>query len=148
MLIIPHWRFSARQNYATVPLSKTMHLLRPVESQSKPQYQRILNLSDALLVCDDKKTLAALHRQFIEAPDVSNMASAPGQPTPCVRHCEPTKSLGSPQDHLHQHRRLAGRERQTDPLSGACGVSTWSQVDTNGCGTREVQRIGNSRLSC
>lgn len=41
---------------------------------SQPQYQHMLNLSDALLVCDDKKTLAALQRQFIEAPDVSNMA--------------------------------------------------------------------------
>ncbi len=41
---------------------------------SKPQRQHILNLADALLVCDDKKTLAALQRQFIEAPDPSNMA--------------------------------------------------------------------------
>lgn len=41
---------------------------------SKPQYQHLLNLSDALLACDDKKTLAALRRQFIKAPDVSNMA--------------------------------------------------------------------------
>jgi hypothetical protein len=41
---------------------------------SKPQRQHILNLADALLVCKDKKTLAALQRQFIEAPDASNMA--------------------------------------------------------------------------
>ena len=41
---------------------------------SKPQHQHILNLADALLVCEDKKTLAALQRQFIEAPDASNMA--------------------------------------------------------------------------
>lgn len=41
---------------------------------SKPQRQHILNLADALLVCEDKKTLAALQRQFIEAPDASNMA--------------------------------------------------------------------------
>lgn len=40
----------------------------------KPQRQHILNMADALLVCEDKKTLAALQRQFIEAPDASNMA--------------------------------------------------------------------------
>jgi hypothetical protein len=34
----------------------------------------MLNMVDALLVCEDKKTLAALQRQFIEAPDASNMA--------------------------------------------------------------------------
>jgi hypothetical protein len=41
---------------------------------SKPQRQHILNMADALLVCEDEKTLAALQRQFIEAPDASNMA--------------------------------------------------------------------------
>lgn len=41
---------------------------------SKPQRQHILNLADALLVCEDEKTLAALQRQFLEAPDASNMA--------------------------------------------------------------------------
>ena len=41
---------------------------------SKPQRRHILNLADALLVCEDEKTLAALQRQFIQAPDASNMA--------------------------------------------------------------------------
>jgi len=41
---------------------------------SQPQHRHILNLADALLVCEDKKTLAALQRQFVEAPDASNMA--------------------------------------------------------------------------
>ena len=41
---------------------------------SKPQRQHILNMADALLVCEDKKTLAALQRQFVQAPDASNMA--------------------------------------------------------------------------
>ena len=41
---------------------------------SRPQRQHILNLADALLVCEDEKTLAALQRQFIQAPDASNMA--------------------------------------------------------------------------
>jgi hypothetical protein len=41
---------------------------------SKPQRQHMLNLADALLVCEDEKTLAALQRQFIQAPDASNMA--------------------------------------------------------------------------
>lgn len=41
---------------------------------SKPQRQHILNLADALLVCEDEKTLAALQRQVLEAPDASNIA--------------------------------------------------------------------------
>ena len=41
---------------------------------SKPQRQHMLNLMDALLVCGDTKTLAALQRQFIEAPNASNQA--------------------------------------------------------------------------
>jgi len=34
----------------------------------------MLNMADALLVCEDTKTLAALQRQFVQAPDASNMA--------------------------------------------------------------------------
>src|SRR3970040_1935165 len=41
---------------------------------SEPQRQHMLNLMDALLVCEDTKTLAALQRQFLEAPDASNQA--------------------------------------------------------------------------
>ena len=41
---------------------------------SKPQRNHLLNMADALLVCEEKKTLAALQRQFVEAPDASNMA--------------------------------------------------------------------------
>jgi DDE family transposase len=41
---------------------------------SQPQRQHMLNLADALLVCEDHKTLAALQRQFLDAPDSSNMA--------------------------------------------------------------------------
>jgi hypothetical protein len=41
---------------------------------SQPQRQHMLNLADALLVCEDDKTLAALQRQFLLAPDPSNMA--------------------------------------------------------------------------
>jgi len=41
---------------------------------SQPQHRHILNMVDALLVCEDTKTLAALRRQFVEAPDASNMA--------------------------------------------------------------------------
>jgi hypothetical protein len=40
----------------------------------RPQRQHILNMADALLVCEDEKTLAALQRQFVDAPDASNMA--------------------------------------------------------------------------
>ena len=31
-------------------------------------------MADALLVCESEKTLAALQRQFVQAPDVSNLA--------------------------------------------------------------------------
>jgi hypothetical protein len=41
---------------------------------SQPQRRHILNMADALLVCEDKKTIAALQRQFVDAPDASNMA--------------------------------------------------------------------------
>ncbi|MCZ7571170.1 MAG: hypothetical protein M5U01_21700 [Ardenticatenaceae bacterium] len=41
---------------------------------SKPQRWHLLNLADALLACEDAKTLAAPQRQFLEAPEASNMA--------------------------------------------------------------------------
>jgi len=41
---------------------------------SQPQQRHVLNLADALLVCDSDKTLAALQRQFVECVDASNMA--------------------------------------------------------------------------
>ncbi len=40
----------------------------------RPQRRHMLNMADALLVCENKKTIAALQRQFVEAPDASNMA--------------------------------------------------------------------------
>ena len=49
-----------------------------------PQRQHMLNMADALLVCEGSKTQAALQRQFVEAPDASNMADflriSPWQP--------------------------------------------------------------------
>lgn len=39
-----------------------------------PQKRHMQNMADALLVCEADKTLAALQRQFVTAPDVSNMA--------------------------------------------------------------------------
>jgi hypothetical protein len=41
---------------------------------SAPQRQHLLQLADALLVCEDHKTLAALQRQFLDATDPSNWA--------------------------------------------------------------------------
>jgi hypothetical protein len=41
---------------------------------SQPQQRHLCNLADALLVCESHKTLAALRREFVSAPDVSNMA--------------------------------------------------------------------------
>src|ERR671932_16815 len=41
---------------------------------SQPQQRHLRNLVDALLVCESRKTLAALRRQLVEGGDVSNMA--------------------------------------------------------------------------
>jgi hypothetical protein len=41
---------------------------------SQPQRRHLVNLADALLVCEDEKTLAALQRQLVTAPDASNLA--------------------------------------------------------------------------
>jgi len=43
-------------------------------SLTQPQRQHLLELADALLVCEDRKTLAALHRQFLDTTDPSNWA--------------------------------------------------------------------------
>src|SRR5262249_33084939 len=42
---------------------------------SQPQRQHLLELADGLLVCEDRKTLAALQRQFLDATDPSNWAA-------------------------------------------------------------------------
>src|SRR5215468_9266858 len=41
---------------------------------SRPQRQHLLELADALLVCESAKTLAALQRQFLDSTDPSNWA--------------------------------------------------------------------------
>ena len=41
---------------------------------SEPQLRHLTNVVDALLVCDTKRTIASLHRQFVETVDPSNMA--------------------------------------------------------------------------
>jgi hypothetical protein len=41
---------------------------------SAPQRQHLLQLADALLVCEDTKTLPALQRQFLDSTDPSNWA--------------------------------------------------------------------------
>ena len=41
---------------------------------SEPQTGHMLNMADALLVCEETKTLAALQRQLVYTPDSSNMA--------------------------------------------------------------------------
>ncbi len=43
-------------------------------SLTQPQRQHLLELADALLVCEDRKTLAALQRQFLDTTDPSNWA--------------------------------------------------------------------------
>ena len=41
---------------------------------SGPQRQHLIEVIDALVVCPEKKTLAALQRQYVESTDVSNWA--------------------------------------------------------------------------
>ena len=41
---------------------------------SQPQHEHLLHLVDGVLVCDQRKTLAALQRQFLDATDPSNWA--------------------------------------------------------------------------
>jgi hypothetical protein len=41
---------------------------------SQPQRQHLLEMADALLVCESDKTLAALQRQFLDSTDPSNWA--------------------------------------------------------------------------
>jgi len=41
---------------------------------TEPQREHLLQLTDALLVCQDRKTLAVLQRQFLDASDPSNWA--------------------------------------------------------------------------
>ena len=41
---------------------------------SQPQRDHLLHLVESLLVCDERKTLAALQRQFLDATDPSNWA--------------------------------------------------------------------------
>ena len=43
-------------------------------SLSRPQKQHVLNMVDAILVSDDRKTLANLNRQLVEAKDDSSVA--------------------------------------------------------------------------
>jgi hypothetical protein len=42
---------------------------------SLPQRQHVLEMADALLVCEERKTLAALQRQFLDATDPCNWAA-------------------------------------------------------------------------
>src|SRR5215471_13093000 len=61
--------------YQTEPVPALMYFFDQLDLQLyRPQRQHILNMADALLVCEDDKTLAALQRQFVDAPDASNMA--------------------------------------------------------------------------
>lgn len=57
------------------PSNKLCTFLEQLDIElSQPQRRHMLNMADALLVCEEEKTLAALQRQFVEAPDASNMA--------------------------------------------------------------------------
>lgn len=57
------------------PSPRLLAFLQPVTAHlSRPQRPHLVELTDALLVCADYKTLAALQRQFLEATDPSNWA--------------------------------------------------------------------------
>jgi hypothetical protein len=49
--------------------------LQPLTAHlTQPQRQHLLELADGVLVCEDRKTLAGLQRQFLDATDPSNWA--------------------------------------------------------------------------
>jgi hypothetical protein len=57
------------------PSERLQEFLGPLTGYlSLPQRQHVLEMADALLVCEDRKTLAALQRQFLDATDPSNWA--------------------------------------------------------------------------
>jgi hypothetical protein len=57
------------------PSPRLLAFLQPVTAHlSRPQRPHLVELTDALLVCEDHKTLAAFQRQFLEATDPSNWA--------------------------------------------------------------------------
>src|SRR3954447_10732850 len=58
-----------RPSPALETLLDSLHL-----NLSQPQRDHLLHLVDSLLVCDERKTLAALQRQFLDATDPSNWA--------------------------------------------------------------------------
>jgi len=41
---------------------------------SAPQLRHVTNVADGLLVTDGRKTIAGIHRQFVDCPDPSNIA--------------------------------------------------------------------------
>ena len=41
---------------------------------SKPQRKHLLRTADAIVVCEGRKTLANLYRQWVDAPDASAVA--------------------------------------------------------------------------
>ena len=43
---------------------------------SRPQREHILRTADAIIVCEERKSLTALYRQWVEAPDVSAVADS------------------------------------------------------------------------
>jgi hypothetical protein len=57
------------------PCPALQAFLQPLTAPlSAPQRQHLLEVADGLLVCEDRKTLAALQRQFLDATDPANWA--------------------------------------------------------------------------
>ena len=77
---------------------------------SNPQRQHLLRLSEALIVCQEpRKTLAALHRQWVEAPDVS-AASDFFRESPWAEHAVRADLAGFMLGHLIETAQLEGAE--------------------------------------
>ena len=58
-----------RPSSQLVSFISSLHLL-----MSRPQEKHLLRTVEALIVCERRKTLSALYRQWVEAPDVSAVA--------------------------------------------------------------------------
>ena len=72
---------------------------------SKPQRKHLLRTADAIIVCEGRKTLANLYRQWVEAPDASAVADGStrirGVDIRCHR-TRPTPAGGSCRNHGSQ----------------------------------------------
>ena len=141
--------------------SPALHtFLQPLTAHlSQPQRQHLLEFADALLVCEDRKTLATLQRQFLDATDPSNWADflriSPWSAdlvfgTPCAA-TKPMAAGRSPTPRLPQgvllnlDDSLGKKDKQTCAWNPSIGSMTTTNPPRNGPATTRPFAIWNAR---